>query len=90
MLLDVGYVVDNIDPSYQGEKCVVFLVILVVARMVIWVMRNKGLYDGANFSHCDLILFFRHQLRVKIRCDRKRLDHITFDKTRVYAASLVI
>ena len=31
VLLDVGYVL----PSFQGEKCVVFLVILAVARMVI-------------------------------------------------------
>ena len=88
MLLDVGYVVENVDPPY--EKCVVFLVILAVARMVIWTTRKKGLYDGANFSHRDLILFFRHQLRVKIRCDRKRLDRITFDKRWMYAVSLVV
>ena len=48
------------------------------------------MYDGVNFSHRDLILFFRHQLRVKIRCDGKRLDRITFDKRWVYAASLVV
>ena len=34
-LLDIGYVVDNVDPPYKGEKRVGFLVILVVARMVI-------------------------------------------------------
>ena len=66
MLLDVGYIVDNILPQFQGEKHVVFLVILVVARMVIWTTQKKGLYDGANFSHRDLILYFRHLLRVKI------------------------
>ena len=80
MLLDVGYVMDNVDPLFQGEKRVVFLVILAQARMVIWQTRNKGLYEGANFSYCDLILFFRHQLRVKIRCDRRW----------VHAASLVV
>ena len=53
----VGYDMNNIDPLYQGEKRVVFLTILAVARMVIWVTRNKGLYDGANFSYRDLILF---------------------------------
>ena len=52
--------------------------------------RNKGLYDDANFSHRDLVLYFRHQLRVKIRCDRKRLDHITFNKRWVTAASQVV
>ena len=67
MLLDIGYVVDNVDPRYQGEKRLVFLVILAVARIVIWETRNKGLDDSANFSHRDLILFFKHQLRVKMR-----------------------
>ena len=71
MLLNVSYIVENIDPPYQGEKCVMFLVILAVARMVIWETRKKGLHDGTNFSYHDLILFFRNQLKVKIRCDRK-------------------
>ena len=35
VLLDVGYVVDNIDPPYLGGKHVVFLTIITVARMVI-------------------------------------------------------
>ena len=76
--------------SFQSEKRVMFLAIIAVARMVIWTTRKKGLYDGANFSHQDLILFFRHWLRVKIRCHRKRLDRITFDTRWVYAASLVV
>ena len=90
VLLDVGYVVDNVLPPFHGEKRVVFLAILAVARMVIWTTRNKGLYDDANFSHHDLVLYFRHQLRVKIRCDRKRLDRITFTKRWVTAVSLVV
>ena len=60
MLLDIGYVVDNVDPSYRDEKREVFL---PMARMVIWKTPNKGLYEGVNFSHRDLILFFRHQLK---------------------------
>ena len=90
VLLDVGYIVDNVLPPFQGEKRMVFLTILAVARMVIWTTRNKGLYDDANFSHRYLVLYFRHQLRVKIRCDRKRLDRITFSKRWVNAASLVV
>ena len=90
MLLDVVYVVDNVLPPFQGEKRMVFLAILAVARMVIWTTRNKGLYDDANFSHRDLVLYFRHLLRVKIRCDRKRLDRITFSRRWVNAASLVV
>ena len=72
------------------EKRVVFLATLAVARMVIWITRKKGLYDDANFSHRDLVLYFRHSLRVKIRCDRKRLDRITFNRRLVNAASLVV
>ena len=90
MLLDVGYVVDNVLPPFQVEKRVVFLAILAVARMGIWSTRNKGLYDDANFSHRDLVLYFRHLLRVKIICDRKRLDRITFSRRWVNAASLVV
>ena len=89
VLLDVGYVIDNVVPLYKGEKHAVFLMILAEVRMVICMIRNKGLYEGANFSW-DLISYFRHQLRVKIRCNRKCLDHITIDKRWVYAASLVI
>ena len=67
-----------------------FLAILAAGRMVILTTRKKGLYDDSNFSHRDLVLYFRHQLGVKIRCDRKRLDRITFDKRWVNAASLVV
>ena len=90
MLLDVGYVGDNVLPPFQGEKRVVFLAILAVVRMVIWTTRKKGLYDDANFSHRDLVLYFKDKLRVKIGCDRKCLDFITFDKRWVNAASLVL
>ena len=90
ILLNVSYVIDNVLPPFQGEKRVVFLLILAVARMMIWTTRKKRLYDDASFSHCDLVLFFRHQLRIKIRCDRKHLDCITFDKRWMNAESLVV
>ena len=90
VLLNVGYVIDNVLPQFQGENRVVFLAILAVARMMIWTTRKKGLSDGANFSHSDFIFFFRHQLRVKTRCDRKRLDRITFNRRWVHAVSLVV
>ena len=90
VLLDVDYIVDNVLPPFQGEKHVVFLAILAAAQMVIWMAQKKGLYDDANFSLRDLVLYFRHQLKVKIRCDRKRFDRITFDKRWVNAVSLVV
>ena len=81
---------DNVLPQFHGEKRVVFLAILVVARMVIWTTRKKELYDDVIFSRRDLILFLRHQPWVKIRCDRKRLDRIIFDKRWVHTVSLVV
>ena len=89
-LLDVGYVVDSVLSQFQGEKRVVFLAILAVARMMIWTTRKKGLYDDANFSHRDLILFFMYQFRFKIRCDRKRLGRITFDRRWMHAANQIV
>ena len=90
VLLDIGFVVDNVDPPRKGEKRMVFLAILAVVRMGIWETWKKRLYDDANFSLHDLILFLRHQLRVKIKSERKRLDCVTFDIRWVHAASLVV
>ena len=50
MVLDIGYIMDNVDPLYYTAKHVVFLAILALARMVIWTTQKKGLYDSANFS----------------------------------------
>ena len=85
VLLDVGYVVDNSDPPKRGEKQKVYLTILMV-----WTTWMKALYEGKSFSHLDLIILFRHQLTVKIRCDGRNLDHITFSKRWMTAASLVV
>ena len=49
VLLDVGYIVNNVLLQFQSKKCVVFLAILAVARTVIWTTRMKGLYDDTNF-----------------------------------------
>ena len=49
VLLDIGHVMDDVDPPYRGEKHEVFLAISTAARMVIWTTRKEGLYDGANF-----------------------------------------
>ena len=71
-------------------RSVWFLTILSVARIVIWTTQTKGLYDDTIFSYPDLILSFMRQLRLKIRCNRKCLDSITFDRRWVHAASLVV
>ena len=50
--------------------------ILVVAQIVI---RLTWLYDSEDFSEYDLICYFKHQPRVKIRCDRKYVYNSTND-----------
>ena len=35
VVLNIGYIVSNVDPPYEGEKRVVFLVLLAVNKMVI-------------------------------------------------------
>ena len=59
-------------------------------RIVILMKRKKRLYDDTNFYHRDLILIFKQQHRVKIWCDRKCLDAITFDRRWVQAANMVV
>ena len=77
MLLDVGCLVDNVLPPFQGEKRVVFLAILAVARMVIWTTRKKGLYDDANYFKRKLtwvsmyFLFMGHTLEIKTKIKTK-------------------
>ena len=53
--------------------------------------RRKPLGKALFVRECrDLVLYFRHQLRVKIRCDRKHLACITLKKRWVNAVSLVV
>ena len=87
VLLDVSYVMDNVLPPFQA--CGVSRDPSCSSNGDLDYAK-KGSYDDANFSHRDLILYFRHSLRVKIRCDRKRLDRITFSRRWVNAASLVV
>ncbi len=47
MLLDVGYVVDNVLPPFQGEKRVVFLAMLAAARMGIWTTTRIDAIENA-------------------------------------------
>ena len=65
--LDVAYVCDNVSPPWIGQKRMVFLTLLAVARMVIWTTRLNEIHKGHIFSHQNLIKAFQHQLRVKIR-----------------------
>ena len=90
ILLDVAYVCDNMAPPLKGVKRMVFLAILAVARMVVWTTRLSELHDGEVLSENHLVDFFKHQLKVKIRCDRTRLSRQEFNERWVEAVSLVV
>ena len=65
-----------------------FLCLLGVMRVVIWTMRKKELYKDESFSSQTLVAFFKHQIKVKIRSERKRLSSMEFGKTWVTVARL--
>ena len=87
--LDVGYVCDNIAPPLPRVERMVFLTLLAVARKVVWNTRPRGDPGVTPLSTHDLIIYFKHQLKVKIRCDRKRLTPRAFSERWVRTASLV-
>ena len=84
-----AFVLSNVSPPFSGVKRMVFFSLLAVARMVVWTTRKEGILRGEGYSYQDLILFFKHQLRVKIRTDQKRLHSTDFSERWVKVASLV-
>ena len=65
-----------------------FLCLLGIMRVVIWTTRKKGLYDDESFSSQTLVAFYKHQNKVKIRSERKRLSSLEFGKRWVTVACL--
>ena len=79
------------------DRNIVFLCLLGIMRVVIWMTRKKELYDDESFSSQTLVSFYKHQIKVKIRSERKRLSSLEFGKRwvtvarpyRVVGASLI-
>lgn len=69
VLIDLTYECDNVQPLYSWVKQMVFLTLLAMARLVIWMMRKKGILRHKCYSHQVLIRHFRPQLKVKIRTE---------------------
>lgn len=72
--IDLAYACDNVSPPLSGLKRMVFLTLLAVARM-------EEVIQHERYSHQDLVGFFRHQLRMKIRTDRKGLLSADFNES---------
>lgn len=52
---------------------IVLLTILAATRMVMWMMHRKVLYAVEAFPHHNMMLFFKHQVKVEIRHDSKSM-----------------
>ena len=49
---------------------------------------KKELYEDESFSSRTLVSFFKHQIKVKIQSERKRLSSLEFGKRWVTVARL--
>ena len=89
-VLDAAYIVDSVFPSWPRKKCFAFLQILAVARMVVWTTRLGERFERTRITDQDLIRYFKHQLKIKIQCDRDRLPRRVFYDRWTDLVSLVV
>ena len=86
-VLEASSVCSNVVPKLNRQEHYVFLCLLGAMRVVIWTTR-KELYEDESFSSQTLVAFFKHQIKVKIRSERKRLSSLEFGKRWVTVACL--
>ena len=87
-VLEASSVCSNVVPELNRQEHYVFLCLLGVMRVVIWTTRKKELYKDESFSSQTLVAFFKYQIKVKIRSERKRLSSLEFGKRWVTVARL--
>ena len=87
-VLEASSVYSNVVPKLNRQEHYVFICLLGVMGVVIWTTRKKELYEDKSFSSQTLVAFFKHQIKVKIRSERKRLSSLEFGKRWVTVARL--
>ena len=87
-VLEASSVCSNVVPRLNRQEHYVFLCLLGVMRVVIWTTRKKELCEGESFSSQTLVAFYKHQIKVKIRSERKRLSSLEFGERWVTVARL--
>ena len=87
-VLEASSVCSNVVLKLNRQEHYVFLCSLSVMLVVIWTMRKKELYEDESFSSQTLVAFFKHQIKVKIWSERKRLSSPEFGKRWVTVARL--
>ena len=86
--LDASVMCSNVVPFQDKRKHYVLQCLLGIMRVVIWTTRQKGFHEGESFTPLQLIAYFRHQLKVKIRVERRRLSSSEFNECWVRIAQL--
>ena len=87
-ILEASSVCSNVVLRLNRQEHYVFLCLLGNMRVVIWTMRKKELYEDESFSPQILVFFLKHQIKVKIRSERKRLSLLEFGKRSVTVVRL--
>ena len=87
-VLEASSVCSNVAPPLSKTEHYVFLCLLGIMRVVIWTTRQKEVYEGQKFSSSLLICYFKHQLKVKIRTERKLFHSSDFGKRWVTVSRL--
>ena len=87
-VLEASSVCSNVVPRLNRQEHYVFLCLLGVMRVVMWTTRKKELYEDESFSSQTLVAFYKHQIKVKIRSERKRLSSLEFGERWVTVARL--
>ena len=77
-VLEASSVCSNVVPSLDRKIHYVFLCLLGIMRVVIWTTRNMVVHEGESFSSWALVAFYKHQIKVKIKSERKRLSSVVF------------
>ena len=78
-VLEASSVCSNVVPKLNRQGHYVFLCLL-------WTTRKKELFEDESFSSQTLVAFFKHQIKVKIRSERKRLSSLGFGERWVTCA----
>ena len=87
-VLEASSMCSNIVPKLNKQEHYVFLCFLSIMRVMTWTTRKKELYEDESFSSQTLLAFYKHQIKVKIRSQRKRLSSLEFSKRWVTVACL--
>ena len=87
-VLEASSVCSNVVPSLNRSEQYVFLCLLGVLRVGIWTTQLSEFREGESFSSRTLVSFYKHQIKVKIRSERKRLSSQGFGERWVTVACM--